>query len=53
MKIKGALLQVIMATALAVPCIGFAQNQEQPLLYVSVDCMKSTTPAYTSVEVDT
>lgn len=52
MNIKGTLLQVIMATVLAVPCIGFAQNQEQPLLYVSVDCMKSTSPEYTSVEID-
>jgi len=52
MKIKGALLQVITATVFAVPCIGFAQNQEQPLLYVSVDCMKSTSPEYTSVEID-
>ncbi len=52
MRAKGTLFQVIMAAVFAVPCIGLAQSQQQPLLYVSVDCMKSTSPDYTSVEVD-
>ncbi len=52
MRTKGTLLQLILAAVVAVPCIGFAQSQEESLLYVSVDCMKSTSVEYTSVEVD-
>ena len=51
MRTKSTLLQVVVAVAFAIPCVGFAQNQEQPL-YVSVDCMKSTSPGYMGVEVD-
>ncbi len=52
MKTTNTLLMLITAVVFAVPGVGQAQQAEQPLLYVSVDCMKSTSPGYTSVEVD-
>lgn len=47
------LLQVAMAaTMLTISSVVLAQAEEQPPLYVSVDCMKSTSGDYQGVETD-
>ncbi|MDH3352338.1 MAG: hypothetical protein OEM60_00380 [Gammaproteobacteria bacterium] len=52
MKMTTLINAVIMAAMLAIPGVVFAQDEEQPPLYVAVDCMKSTTGDYRDVETD-
>ena len=52
MKIKIAFNDIIAMALLVISCASFVQAEEQPKLYFSVDCMKSTAPDYASVETD-
>lgn len=49
---KSTLITVIATTVFLIPGVAFSQDQERPPLYVSVDCMKSTTADYATVETD-
>lgn len=52
MKIESMFLAVAAATVAMIPAATGAQDDERPPLYVSIDCMKSTTADYASVETD-
>jgi hypothetical protein len=52
MKYSGSLVSMIAAAATMTPSPGYAQDDENAALYVSVDCMKSTAIDYVSVETD-
>ena len=52
MKRTSLLVSIIGATVLLTSVSSFAQSEAPPLLYVSVECMKSTAGDYRSVELD-
>lgn len=52
MNMLGRLIVVFVAAAYPFSEMSFAQDKDEPPLYVAVDCMKSTSPDYMSVEVD-
>jgi hypothetical protein len=52
MNAKKSLITIITVMALVASASGYAQKEEQPPLYVSVECMKSTTSDYINVELD-
>ena len=52
MKMTTLFSAVIAAAILGIPCATIAQDDDQPSLYVSVDCMRSMVPDYQSVETD-
>lgn len=49
---KNTLNRVVALTMLMLSGIAVAQDAEQAPLYLSVDCMKSTSPAYVNVETE-
>jgi len=52
MNAKKSLITIITVMALVASAPSYAQKEEQPPLYVSVECMKSTASDYTRVELD-
>ena len=52
MKVTSLHVTIIAAAVLLTPVASYAQDEKQPKLYVSVDCMKSTAVDYASVETD-
>jgi hypothetical protein len=52
MKCSSLLISIIAAAATMTPRPGYAQDDGQAALYISIDCMKSTAIDYVSVETD-
>jgi 1,2-phenylacetyl-CoA epoxidase PaaB subunit len=52
MNATNSLVTIITAMTLAGSASSYAQKDERPPLYVSVECMKSTSSDYTQVELD-
>ena len=52
MKYSSLLVCIFAAAATMTPSLGYAQDDGNAALYVSVDCMKSTAIDYVSVETD-
>jgi len=52
MKNRNTLAAIVAVTAIACSSVVVAQGQDAPPLYAAVECMKSTSPGYTSLETD-